>query len=148
MPTDQAHFAFYESCGKRLFSPPGPDACVVAALEGASAEEAFSARESKGECLPTREPERLALALRGKGGLNLQIREWAAGVAEFSFTLAELRDDWPDAPEWVWTAVLRQSPKVRQAIVARTGRDLCAEQSGMLRHRAAAFLRKPVSLVG
>ncbi len=84
-------------------------------IKGCTALEAFSARDSMGSYLATREPALLRRVLHAKAQVNQQIEMWAEGVAEWTLFMHELREDkafkW--FPEWVWAAVEQQAKKIR-----------------------------------
>ena len=82
--------------------------------DGYSAIEAFAFKDSHGKNVPCKEPDLLKDVLCAKGYLNLHIKMWAEGVAEYLFLIEEFQSDYPWLPDWVWEAVKRQSIKIRR----------------------------------
>lgn len=77
--------------------------------------EAFTAFDDRGERNPSRHAAVVSFALHGKACLNWQIKQWAEGLsfipsmAYWFGHIAELLDDFPWLPEWVWKAVINQA---------------------------------------
>jgi len=82
--------------------------------DGYSAIEAFAFKDSDGKNVPCRESDLLRNVLLAKGYLNLHIKMWAEGIAEYLFFIEEFQVDYPWLPDWVWKAVKRQSIKIRE----------------------------------
>lgn len=63
-------------------------------------------RSENGEAnLKPMEPELLSMAILGKRLLNWQIKEWVAGVAEWTIFIDDLKEEFNYLPDWVWVAV-------------------------------------------
>jgi hypothetical protein len=83
--------------------------------DSTSALEAFYALDSYGKRLPCAEPEILAAAIAGKASVNLQVKMWAEGLAEATFTAAELREYCVGYPQWVYKAIVNQAKRLALA---------------------------------
>lgn len=82
---------------------------------GKSAKECFFIFDSKGDIIPTVEPELLFCIHKCKGGINFQIKEWAEdrakgwlGLYEFELITKEF-----ELLEWMIKAVENQMHKLR-----------------------------------
>jgi len=74
--------------------------------------EAFSHWESTGEIISCKKPRNLVRAAAGKKSLNLQIKQWAEGVADLLFLPREFQEDYPWLPKWVWKSLSSQTKKM------------------------------------
>lgn len=75
---------------------------------GADAKEAFWRLDSTGVTPPCREPEALRAARQAKASLNWHIKVWREGIAEGTFTSAEIIADLEThtvVPPWVREAL-------------------------------------------
>lgn len=81
---------------------------------GKNAKVCFLKLDSEGKCGPCSEPELLVELLNCKAAVNLQIKMWAQGRAEYTLPAIELQEycDYYHAPEWVFKAVERQKDKI------------------------------------
>lgn len=82
--------------------------------EGKIAKECFYRLDSEGKRLPCFEPELLVELLTCKAGVNLQIKIWAEGRAEYTLPLDELMEyvEHFKCPDWVLKAVENQKQKI------------------------------------
>jgi hypothetical protein len=78
----------------------------VFSLKGRGAKNTFKVFDSTGKLVPTRQPNLLDAALRGKKMLNMQIKMWAEGWQDVS--LIELMDEYDWLPPWVWDSFRKQ----------------------------------------
>lgn len=88
---------------------------------GVTAKEAFHKYDSTGEKVPTREPVLLAEVFRCKASVNLHIKMWAQGVAEYTFPDFYEYMEEIGAPEWVIEAVEKQSKKIAERRLEERG---------------------------
>ena len=90
---------------------------IYPSLAGSSSLEVFAMLESTGYTMRTREPAKLRQVLRAKAELNLHIKMWAEGIAEWTLFVWELREDpklqWIIPWSWVWGAIDQQAKKIR-----------------------------------
>jgi len=87
---------------------------------GKSAKVCFYQLDSEGRCKPCVEPQLLAEILTCKAAINLQIKMWAQGRAEYTlakFELLEYLESY-QAPEWVFKAIENQKLKILKEWVA------------------------------
>mgnify|MGYP006908316755 CR=1 FL=1 len=70
---------------------------------GISAVEAFFQLETFGKQLPTKEPQLLYKALKGKAAFNLQVDMWSQ-----DWTLTKQEFDSIQLPKWCWNTLLKQ----------------------------------------
>lgn len=82
--------------------------------DGLPAKHCFYYLDSEGKKNPCAEPELLNELLTCKASINLQIKMWAEGRAEYSLSLAELKEymEHYKAPDWVLRAVENQKVKI------------------------------------
>lgn len=81
---------------------------------GLSAKDTFYQIDTLGKFPATSEPELVASLLIAKKGINLQIKQWAEGMAEVTLLPEELQQ-WCQqyqAPTWVYRSVLHQCSKI------------------------------------
>lgn len=117
-PKTRVAYEFYGRLAREGICVGGKELPVMAGHpRGCTALEAFAVHDSCGAVRRCREPRQLRDVFRAKAGLNLQIKMWAEGVAEWTTFIWELRADNTFAwfPEWVWLAVERQATKIRYA---------------------------------
>jgi hypothetical protein len=79
--------------------------------DGHSAIETMFLFDTHGDTVTCREPEELTKLVNGKAGLNLQIKQWAAGIKEGLFGIEEFQISYPWLPSWVWDSVRKQSKR-------------------------------------
>lgn len=75
---------------------------------GASLVEAFASYDDKGIMIPTRHANALQATIHGKAVLNLWIKTSAEGEC---IGVLELMLEYPEYPDWVWTAIYAQGKK-------------------------------------
>lgn len=87
---------------------------------GLNAKLCFYYLDSEGKRLPCSEPELLNQLLTCKASINLQIKMWAEGRAEYSLSLSELKEymDEYKCPEWVLKAIENQKTKLLKQYAA------------------------------
>lgn len=83
---------------------------------GSDAKACFFALDSRGRCGPCREPRELVRILTCKAAVNLQIKMWAAGMAEGTLFDEELEEYVAHfgAPAWVSEAVRKQAARIKR----------------------------------
>lgn len=83
---------------------------------GKSAKDTFYKLDSQGKSSACREPQLLLDILICKAAVNLQIKQWAQGRAEYTLSLADLKEiiNYYKCPEWVLKAVESQKSKILQ----------------------------------
>lgn len=79
---------------------------AVFGKNGLGARAVFRRFDSTGKLAPTRQPNILDAALRGKKMLNMQIKMWAEGWQDVS--LFELMEEYDWLPSWVWDSFRKQ----------------------------------------
>jgi len=106
----RASFNTYIQCSKIFkFSGSYHGHQVLWDENGVSALKAFNALDSMGFNAPCNQPYLLMKALDGKAALNLIVRQWASGIKDGLFLLAEFRESYPWLSDWVWDAVANQA---------------------------------------
>ena len=115
-------YGFYLSCvsdDKFMFA--GQDVVYKNfAPDGLDAKEAFYQVDTFGNYPPCREPVLAAWLLTAKKGVNLQIKQWAEGMAELTLMPFELQE-WLEelqAPDWIFKSVLNQCSKIIKRRIA------------------------------
>lgn len=83
-------------------------------ITGRGAKSCFYLLDSEGKNSPCFEPELLVELLTCKASINLQIKMWAQGRAEYTISKYELEEyvTHYGCPEWVFTAVENQKNKI------------------------------------
>lgn len=81
---------------------------------GKPAKVCFFTLDSEGKSKPCSEPELLVEILRCKGAVNLQIKLWSQGRAEYTLSKDELQEymEFYNAPDWVFKAIENQKSKI------------------------------------
>lgn len=85
--------------------------------DGVSAKEAFYQIDTFGKSPNCYEPGIVESLLTAKKGINLQIKQWAEGMAELTLLPKELQEwcqEW-QTPPWVYCSVLNQCSKICRA---------------------------------
>jgi hypothetical protein len=120
-------WAFYTNC-PFTFTGGKTDKIVVPEYSenGKSAKVAWCMYDSTGQMPSCREPETVVAVQEAKAATNFQIKQWVEGLVSRLFTAQEFYDDFPDAPEWVWTslkkAALRADPIINPRFTGVTPR--------------------------
>lgn len=106
-PTDPEFFGVDEEGNQITWDFPYSE-------NGKSAKECFYRLDSEGKRQPCREPQLLVEILTCKAGINLQIKIWAEGRAEYTLPLDELQEyiNHYNCPDWVLKAVENQKTKI------------------------------------
>jgi len=121
------NFEFY-LCVSRNMQLIGDKPQIIEDINGYSAIEAFNMKDSRGTDVPCREIEILTNVLWAKNFINLQIKMWAEGIADFLFIIDEFKRDFSWFPNWVWIAVEQQSVKIlKNKLPTRETGILCFE---------------------
>lgn len=83
-------------------------------IDGVDAKEAFYNIDTYGKFPNCQEPVLAAFLLTAKKGLNLQIKQWALGMAEFTLIPFELKKwlEEYETPPWVYKSVINQARKM------------------------------------
>jgi hypothetical protein len=81
---------------------------------GKNAKICFYKIDSEGKCGSCSEPQLLVELLTCKASVNLQIKMWAQGRAEYTLPAIELQEycNYYQTPEWVFKAVEKQKDKI------------------------------------
>jgi hypothetical protein len=82
--------------------------------QGKTAKECFFALDSNGKRFPCSEPKLLIELLNCKAAVNLQIKQWAEGRAEYTLSIEEIKEyvEHYSCPNWVLKAVEAQKEKI------------------------------------
>ena len=116
----------YLKCAKRLHSI-GSNVTIPKGHH--SLYESFAAFDDNGKIVPCRNQKAVNMALCGKASLGAQIVEWAGCLRDIPSPaywfghIAELREDFPWLPEWVWKAVISRAGS-KDKIVTRSEKRL------------------------
>lgn len=116
--SDFDFYAAMAEAGRFQFAGRHPE--IESSPDGVAAREAFEALDSRGQRLPTSEPDLLRSVLRVKASVNLHIKMWAQGCAEGTSFLFEFLDLLRElnAPGWVEKALRNQTDKLRGEMYA------------------------------
>jgi hypothetical protein len=91
---------------------------MISDKKGRTAKECFHLLDSRGKKLPCQEIILLRMLLNCKASVNLNIKMWAQGRAEYTLSLEELKEMLNDycAPSWVLEAVENQKFKISKQL--------------------------------
>lgn len=103
-----AYVRFHQPGG--LFDVDQPGACAGYSSD-TSAIQAFIIRESTGKLdpIPCDDPDLFRRAVVGKSQLVFQIEQWADGINDGLFDIAEFKEEYSWLPDWVWVSLLNQT---------------------------------------
>jgi len=92
---------------------------------GFSAKECFYHLDSSGKILPCNDLDLLKKLLNCKASVNLQIKMWAEGVADFTLNAHEILEycEYYNCPSWCFKAVMNQASSIMREFSIKKKKD-------------------------